>query len=189
MRPALDDYDSFVRIVKPVQWAIDILTCALVFFMARRLGGWVAAWPAFLLAVANPFLILYASAILTETLATFWTTLTLALLIYAGSGDAVPRRARIALILSGVTAALNTLVRIDGALLLPCLGVPLLFRRPFLPRRTVLLALLALALTYSPWIARNLKVFGHPHPLSKFSDIRGREVSYTAFLDWFATWV
>ncbi|MBL9008559.1 MAG: glycosyltransferase family 39 protein [Myxococcales bacterium] len=189
VRPVGDDYAAFPRIIKPVQWVLDIGTCVLVFAIASQLGGPFAAWPAFLLALLNPFLILYSNAVLTETLATFLVTLTFFLCSTALRSDA--QRARRALLAAGVVMGLATLVRVDSLFLLcilPLLLVPRL-RPCTLPARAVLAAALAVGLVYGPWLARNWLVAGRPYPLGQLQDVRGRELTHTAYFSWFATWV
>ena len=180
-------YDTYAARAKSLQRILDLGTCLLVFLIARRLGGRWAAWPAFLLAVVHPSLVLHSAAVLTETLATFLGTATLALAGYSLDRTLAPGRARAALIAAGAMAGLGALVRNDAILLLPCLVVPVLVRaaRP----RTVLMAFAAFALVFAAWPIRNLVRFGKPHALGSLTDVRGREMPRAAFYDWFATWV
>ena len=170
------------------QQLLDILTCALVFLCARRLGGAWAGWLALLCAGLSPSLALFSASIQTETLATFLTTLTMALLLYVmdASAAALPKK-KWALLAAGLLTALGMLVRPDGVLLLPCLIIPALLRA--VPARAVLLSLLVFALAFSPWPLRNLVRFGAPHPTGELCDTRGQALRGAGLMSWFATWL
>jgi 4-amino-4-deoxy-L-arabinose transferase-like glycosyltransferase len=188
-RPEIDRYDAMLGPAKTAQALLDLGTGLLVFFIARRLAGRWAAALALALALVHPGLVLFSNAILSETLATFLTTLTVALVVAALGPEIAPRRARWALILAGAAAALATLTRIDCVLVGAIFLVPLGARRPRAPRQTVAWAALAFLVCFAPWPARNLITLGRAHPFGGPCDIRGREMPYTAFFGWFATWL
>lgn len=189
--PPVHSYEQFFARIKPLQRALDLLTCALTFFLAWRISSrlHISAWAAFLLALANPFLIFFTASVLTETLAILLTTATFCFLLLAL--DERVRRPRLWLAFAGATAALGMLTRLDGVLLLPCLGLPLVLRRdpPRLQVQGLLLAALAVLLVYGPWPLRNLVRFGAPHVLAVPCNVRGEAIERAGYLKWFATWM
>jgi 4-amino-4-deoxy-L-arabinose transferase-like glycosyltransferase len=195
IKPPVREYKDYLPVfarLRPVQTALDLLTCVVVFFLAGWLGGPLAAWPALLLAVTSPYLVLFCASVLTETLATCCSTIALGCLIAALYQR---QRARLWWPLAGGVMALGMLVRIDGILLLPCLLVPALWpsavgaasRRAGV--RLTAVSLLVLLVVFSPWPLRNQLRFGDPHPFGRPCDVRGREMPHTAFFSWFATWL
>lgn len=188
----LREYKGIFERAKLAQRLLDLLTCALVFLAARRLTGWIGGLAALLLCALSPPLILYAGSILTETLATCLSTVTVVLALLALTEERSAARARGLFCGAGVALACATLVRIDGVLLGAGLAAPLLsrsLRGTLLRRRDVAAALLLAVVCYAPWPARNLLIFGDPHPVGRICDARGREMPRTALFGWFATWV
>ena len=209
------DYERIGTAAKDAQHVVDLLTCALVFFVAHTLAGPIAAAVAVTFAALSPFLWLYANSILTECLSTLLTTLAVALWVFALRPQVPPRRAGVLFFLGGLAAGLNMLVRIDGVFLLPCLLAPLVLvrarpapdtetdtaastatdttpaaaRRDLTGLRLCALALAGFLLAYGPWLARNYARFGQLHALGGQTDVAGREMRHTAFFLWFATWV
>jgi 4-amino-4-deoxy-L-arabinose transferase-like glycosyltransferase len=190
-RPPLPDYATFFARIQPVQAAIDLATCLLVFALAYRLGGLAAAYPALLLAAFSPFLALYAGSILTETLASFLTTAALTALVFLVTGRGRGGGALLLAIGAGVATGLLSLVRADGLLLVPCLLLPLLGEGQ--PRRQRLLltaaSLLALTVVFAPWPLRNVYRFGAPHLGGHLCETTGAAVERIAVTDWMATWI
>jgi 4-amino-4-deoxy-L-arabinose transferase-like glycosyltransferase len=188
-RPVGVPYEVIYSRGKAVQHVIDLGTCVLVGLIAWRLRGRRAGIVGLILAAASPQLGFYASTLLTETLATFLTMLTLWLWVEGlSAARGSPWEVRF-LGLGGVAMGLAVLCRIDSLLLLGCLLIPLLLGRPGL-RRGVGLALLALLLTYGPWLVRNTVVLGRPYVLAaRATDVLGREMPRAAFFSWFATWI
>ncbi len=188
--PALGAYELIFDRIKAPQAVLDALTCLLVYLLARRLAGRRAALVALGAAVLCPPLLLFANAILTETLATALTTLFVALLsAVLLPSAAVPQGLRHRLWLgSAAVLALGCLVRIDTLFLFPTLLLPVLrFGRRAL--RWLPAVAVAFALCFAPWPLRNQISLGHPHPLGGQCDIRGEAMPHTSFFAWFATWV
>ena len=183
-----ESYRPFFHRAVFAQQLVDLLTCALVFLCARRLGGAWAGWLALVSSALSPSLALFSASIQTETLATFLTTLTMALLLYVldAPSAALPQK-KWAMLGAGAITALGTLVRPDGVLLLPCLMIPALLRA--VPARAVLWSLVVFALVFSPWPLRNLVRFGAPHPVSELCDTGGQTVRGAGLSSWFATWL
>lgn len=188
--PAFNDYASLFARIKPLQALLDVVTCLLVFALSRRFVGRRAAWIALGLAAVFPPLVLFANAILAETLATFFSTGVVALLAWELHPSARPPRARghIPWLAAGAALAVSALVRIDGLFLFPALLLPIVrFGRQ--SARVLPWVLLVFVLCYSPWPLRNQVRFGDPHPLGGQCDVRGDAMPRTSFFAWFATWV
>jgi 4-amino-4-deoxy-L-arabinose transferase-like glycosyltransferase len=137
------------------QIALEVAALPLVYLLARRLANAWAALAALALAALWPPSVVYASAALTESLATTLSTATLAALVLGA------QRPRLWFAIAGVLAALSLLLRPDGIILL----APLAMATTRLPvsRRERLhigaLALGAFTLVYAPWPVRNLIQF------------------------------
>lgn len=174
-----------------MQRVLDLLTCLLCFLLGRRIGGLSTAWLALLLAVGNPWLIVFASSALTESFATFLGMLTLFLVHRAASSETSKQHSLIALCGAAVAVGLSVLTRADGVLLLPCLAMPLLFRSEPLRTRLHSLALSALLaiVVFGPWPLRNLVQFGTPHAFSSLCDTHGRPAPYVGYSHWVRTWI
>jgi 4-amino-4-deoxy-L-arabinose transferase-like glycosyltransferase len=187
-QPAALPYGTIFERAKQAQWLLDIGTCLLVFLMARRLSGTAGGFFALAFAALSPFLCLFANAVLAETLATFLYTLTLWLWLEALFSPPAQKRVRLAL--GGVTTALAVLVRIDALLLLLCLLIPWFFAKERQQARGgILLALSLFLAVYGAWLGRNFVRFGQLHVLGGQCDVRGKEMTHTAFFAWFATWL
>jgi 4-amino-4-deoxy-L-arabinose transferase-like glycosyltransferase len=188
--PALNDYATIFARIKPLQAVLDVVTCLLVFAIARRWAGRRAGFIALALACLFPPLWLFASSILTETLATLLSTAVIALLACELWPNRQPpgRVRHLPWIGAGATLALSALVRIDGLFLLPALGLPVLrYGRRSL--RVLPWVLVAFAVVFAPWPLRNQLRLGQPHPLGGQCDVRGDAMQHTSFFAWFATWV
>ena len=136
---------------------LDLGTALLVFGLVRRRRlGLGPATAAFVAVIACPMLVFLSCYGLSESLATFLTTLAL----YCALGDG--RRWAIA---AGAAFGLVQLVRIDGLTVLPALLLALGFGATCWPERLWRGALFAVAalLVFAPWPLRNLERFGAPH--------------------------
>jgi 4-amino-4-deoxy-L-arabinose transferase-like glycosyltransferase len=188
--PALGAYELIFSRVKAPQAALDVLSCLIVYLLARRLAGRRSALIALSAAALCPPLLMFSNAVLTETLATTLSTLSLGLLALVvlpteASGERLRHRVWIA---AAVVLALGCLVRIDTVFLLPLLLLPVL-RFGCQALRYLPGVALAFALAYAPWPLRNQISLGHPHPLGGQCDVRGDAMPHTSFFAWFATWV
>jgi 4-amino-4-deoxy-L-arabinose transferase-like glycosyltransferase len=136
---------------------LDVATALLVFLIVRDrrlcLG---AATAAFVAVIVCPMLLFLSCYGLSESLATFLTTLTLFLALRDG------RRWALA---AGAAFGLLQLTRIDGFALLPALALALYFGARAWRERLVRAALFAVAavVVFSPWPIRNMVRFGAPH--------------------------
>ena len=190
------------RAVMLAQVGVDLATCLLVALIAARLapplsrrrvalaGLWIAA--------LCPFTANYTAVILTETLATFLTTLAILVLLEtelgAPSDSGFPAGYWRPWILGGIIVGFGTLVRPETPLLLLAAGLVLVvkWRRPAdwqkLIRATLLLGA-GLMLPLLPWAARNWRVlhkvqFLAPH----YSELPG-EFAPLGFNAWTNTWL
>jgi 4-amino-4-deoxy-L-arabinose transferase-like glycosyltransferase len=163
---------------------LDVGTALLVLLMLRRLG----ARPALLGLVGvflSPLLFLLACYGLSETLATFLSTLAMFAALRAWQGRLLAWAA-----LAGVAAGLALLVRIDTVVLAPALALTL-----WLAPATRRLRLLALATTllcalvvFAPWPLRNLRTFGAAHPDAvAWRRLDGKPLP-NEIIDWYRTW-
>jgi 4-amino-4-deoxy-L-arabinose transferase-like glycosyltransferase len=172
--------------IKYAQIALDLLGCVLLWWMARRLGGERAGLLALALAVACPFLVLFTSAALTESLAAALTTATVAALVL--------RRTRRAFLLAGALAGLAALVRPDGVLLALAFAAALLGlpagKGAWRERAIVgALALTGFLATFAWWPIRNLVQFGAPHPFGAHVDRHSRPfVHVEGYWSWLQSW-
>ncbi|HEX8951910.1 MAG TPA: hypothetical protein VF945_08695, partial [Polyangia bacterium] len=136
---------------------LDLASALLVLLMVRdRRLGLGAAWAAFAAVVVCPMLIFMSTYGLSESLATFLTTLTLFCALRSGWAWAIA---------GGAAFGLLQLVRIDGFAILPAVALALWFGattgRQRLGRGA--LFLLTAALVFAPWPIRNYRAFGAPH--------------------------
>ena len=158
-------YGIFGRIpsaVFIVQILLDTLSCFLLFWTLRRLiNRKVALIAAFFYAI-DPYLILFSSALLTETLFVFFLVVTLSILgwILSREGN---KRATLGYGLLGFIIGLATLIR-PISLYLPVLlvGFLLIAYRKKLGVALKYSAALAVVflLVISPWLIRNYTLFG-----------------------------
>jgi 4-amino-4-deoxy-L-arabinose transferase-like glycosyltransferase len=135
----------------------DFGTAALVFLLVRqRRHGRLAAWSAFTAVAVCPILVFLSCYGLSESLATFLTTLALFCVLQPGWRWAL-----------GGGAALGALqlTRIDGATIVPALCIAIYFTDPDWRSRIVRASIVASAalLVFAPWPIRNLIQFGAPH--------------------------
>jgi hypothetical protein len=195
--------------VTSVQVAIDQITCLMTAIIAARLAGaqnrtrvaTIALW----LAALCPFTASYTGVALTETLATFLTTL--AVLIFIGAlthsdiniaRSAIPHSLLLKYVgwffFGGLIVGLGTLVRPETPLILMAMGVVLCarWRRPANWWKLALAILwmgAGLILPLSPWAARNVLHVGHLQFLSPpHAETPGDRVP-PGFYDWTRTWM
>ena len=193
--------DHNFRAVMAWQVFIDLGTCLLIADLAGRVAGPRAAKVSFALAALCPFLANYASAVLTETLEVFFTALALDLAVIGFDGFSEHRfRAWIG---CGLAIAACIYMRPDGGLLLPTIGLYLLyllFRRA--PARDAasnvstgtLLWASFLVVVFSlvplvPWTVRNWRTMHVFEPLTpRYANEPGEFVP-TGFNRWVKTWI
>jgi hypothetical protein len=192
-----------------VQALLDLITCYVVTMIAARLApaakrAAVAA-AALWLAVLCPFTAGYTAAVLTETLATFLTTLAFYALLRvltdpstelaraeAGSASVLPFVRWI--FLAGMLTGLGTLVRPETPLLLAGAGLVLCIRWrhradwPKLALATTWMAL-GLILPLLPWAIRNAGTLGRVEFLApQYAESRGDFIP-RGFYSWTKTWM
>jgi hypothetical protein len=202
------------RAVMMAQAAVDTATCVLVAWMAallapresRRKIALIALW----LAALCPFTANYTAVVLTETLATFLTTLALLVLMEAinesrtsasvgSNSNLVPGlSASMRWLLAGVVVGFGTLVRPETPLIPVAAGLVLLgmWLRPRswkqgLPKlvRVGMLLALGLLLPLLPWAARNWRTLHKIQFLSpRYSELPG-EFTPHGFYAWTNTWL
>lgn len=202
------------RAVMIAQAAVDTATCVLVAFLAallapresRRKVALIALW----FAALCPFTANYTAVVLTETLATFLTTLALLVLAEAILGErASPVAAAISnqpqsmsldmrWLLAGIVVGFGTLVRPEAPLILVAAGLVLLgtWLRPRhwktgLPKllRAGTLMALGLLIPLTPWAARNWRTLHEVQFLSpRYSELPG-EFTARGFYAWTNTWL
>ncbi|HVF29260.1 MAG TPA: glycosyltransferase family 39 protein [Pyrinomonadaceae bacterium] len=179
-------------VVKVSQAVIDLFTCLLVAFISFNLapaalksGAAISAmiiygvfsWPT----------IVWIPAILTETLALFFTVLTIAFCAVA------MRKGLRYWLAGGLTCGLAILTRPDSVLLMSAVVLFLVIR--FARRRSragaadMLGFCLAVALALAPWIARNYVALKKIQPLA--SEYGSPQEGYfpTGYLWWLRTWI
>jgi 4-amino-4-deoxy-L-arabinose transferase-like glycosyltransferase len=190
-RPKAENDPVFLAQVKRAQVGLDLVTCLLVFLLARALAGRLAAWPAVLLVAASPLMAVNTACIMSETLTAALTTGTVLLLALALDAKASPRRTLLLQAGAGLLVALVMLTRPEGAVLALALFVPLAAReRPWRRRlREVGVALAVCAVAFSPWPVRNLARFGEAHPFATQCGLDAKPLPRLRFLRWFATWL
>jgi hypothetical protein len=187
---------------------LDLGSALLVFLIGRSLTRLLGRKPApeaagqagFFLRVFAPFfglgfvlvspLLLRMSCFaLTESLATFLSTLALYLAVRAGLGKS--RGARLGLgLLLGMALGAGQLVRADTLTLWPAILVLLLgiWRRSKPALGLLLVAGLGALAVFAPWPLRNLREFGHPYPFAwQWRTMQGVPLS-TGPLSWARTW-
>ncbi len=151
------------------QILLDVVTCSLVISLAEvTLGSGFARWAGWIYAL-DPFLWLHTNSLLSETLFLFLTTLG-GLFLARGLLVRVPGRDsantdRIASGAGGILLGLAALTR-PVLLYLPLLLIPLVFAvssaRASRRLGFAVTFVIAFGLAVSPWIVRNLVVFGSP---------------------------
>ncbi|HET9182499.1 MAG TPA: glycosyltransferase family 39 protein [Candidatus Angelobacter sp.] len=177
-----------------VQALIDTNTCLVIAALALELMNTRAAKIAYLLAALCPFTANYVATPLAETLSIFCT----AHALYYGvrgikalkSGEAGP----LLWCLSGFWTALAILLRPDGGLLIPALGLAILLLLVFRPYRkqAVVAGLLFVMVSLAPlvpWTIRNWRTFHVFQPLApRFANDPGEFVPH-GFNRWVKTWL
>ena len=201
------------------QATIDLVTCVLAALIASRIApapkkhlvATIALW----LAALCPFTASYTAAIVTETLAAFFTTLALLVLVriftepaFAVPGgraidaldiapvrqDTLARRLAGAFALAGLFAGLGTLVRPETPLVLAAAAVVICIRwRRFVdwPKLTLAGAWMAVGLlaALTPWEARNARTLGRIEFLApRYAQAAG-DYMPRGFYAWTRTWM
>jgi hypothetical protein len=195
--------------VTSVQVAIDLTTGVLTALIAavlapvqkRTLVATIALW----LAALCPFTASYTGAVLTETLATFFTTLAVLVLVCALTHpdmniarSAIPNNLLLKNVgwffLGGLIVGFGTLIRPETPLILIAMGVVLcaLWWRPANWWKLALAILwmgAGLVLPLTPWAARNVLHVGHMQFLAPpHAETPGDRV-LPGFFDWTQTWM
>jgi 4-amino-4-deoxy-L-arabinose transferase-like glycosyltransferase len=140
---------------------LDVGTALLVLLIARERGyGRLVGWLAFAFVIVFPLIVYLSCYGLSESLATFLTTLTLYCAIRA-----MRERPYLWAALGGVAFGLLQLVRIDGFAIVPAVALALLWIEIPLRRRIIAGAIFSVVtlVVFSPWPIRNLIQFHHPH--------------------------
>jgi hypothetical protein len=190
------------------QALVDLATCVLTAFVAARLASGanrrvvadisvVALW----LAILCPFTANYTSAILTETLATFLTTLAVLIFLLPSAMDIEllheKRQVLLAALtwfLGGIVVGLGTLVRPEAPLLIVAVLLALWVRwhRRANWRKLAVATLWMLAgllLPLAPWAARNARTLGRVQFLApRYAETFGDYIP-TGFYAWTSTWM
>jgi hypothetical protein len=207
-------FGESARAVMLAQAAVDTITCVLAAMIAallapreaRRRVMLAALW----LAALCPFTANYTAVVLTETLATFLTTLALLVLVES-FGAAQPTESAASSIgrasgmtfdmrwlLGGIVVGMGTLVRPETPLLLAAAGVVLAAMwlrlgkwKANLPKlaRAGLLMAIGLVLPLLPWAARNWRTLHEVQFLSpRYSQLPDEYVA-RGFYSWTNTWL
>ncbi len=154
--------DTVMRAAAVWNVLFDVGTALLVFFLLADAGfGLGARWAALAAVLVCPILVFLSCYTLSESLATFLTTLELLLALRA-------RRHRLYLYaaLAGAVAAVAQLVRVDALVAIPAALVALAFAAvPWRKRALAVAAFVGAGLVvFAPWPLRNLYQFGALHP-------------------------
>jgi 4-amino-4-deoxy-L-arabinose transferase-like glycosyltransferase len=201
------------RVVMVAQALVDLGTCVMTALIAVRLApvsrrgivGNAALW----MAALCPFTADYTAVVLTETLATFFTTAAVLMFVYfltepgldftvGAAGDAAARRRTLLVaawfLLLGIIVGLGTLVRPETPLVLAAAGVVLCVRwwRMANWPKLILAACwmcVGLLLPLAPWAARNARTFGRveflgPRYAQTYGDFIPR-----GYFAWTQTWM
>ena len=174
------------------QSAIDLITCLLVAFVAFRLAPAslrkAAAFSALIIyGCLCWFTVSWTRYILTETLASFFTMLAVAVSIMA------LRNERWRWPLVGLICGLALLTRADSFLLVVAFGLLLVFQIARLRSSKSVLNLLlfccAVPLVLAPWIVRNYIAFKKFQPLASPTGMPHGEYVPQGYLLWIRTWM
>ncbi|MGA7622888.1 MAG: hypothetical protein WB630_05330 [Candidatus Acidiferrales bacterium] len=197
------------RAVMLVQAFVDLGACVLIALIAARLAPAsrrrTVATAALWMAALCPFTASYTSAVLTETLAIFFTALAMFVLVrvlsdpsFDFSGDSVARGKAFSFagwfLLAGFIVGLGTLVRPEAPLLLAATGIALCWRwrRRANCRKLILAACwmgVGLLLPLFPWALRNALTLGRAHFLAPhYAETYGDFVP-RGFYAWTHTWM
>jgi hypothetical protein len=187
------------------QAVVDIVTCLLTAALAallvppesKKRVGLAALW----LSALCPFIASYASAPLTEVLATFWTAMALVAFAAACAGRewlewrVANRTFRVnPWLAGGLAVGVGTLLRPETPLLLIALAILLIWRwRRFASWghlvRVGALTALGLALPLIPWTVRNAFTLHEFQPLAPRYAILPGEFATKGFESWTNTWL
>ncbi len=205
------------RAVLIMQILLDMMTCAVIGDLARRLTlSRRAGAMAFALAATCPFLANYAATVLTETLEIFFTAVALDCMAAAldkdkDSGESSTAGCLVCwpyLVAAGAAIAACILVRPDGGILLIAALLYLavaLWKKAQAKESTagnskmrrllssvvlaeILIAAVALA-PLVPWTVRNLRTLHHFQPLAPRYANEPDEVTPRGFNKWVRTWM
>ena len=214
-------YSAFGRTrlaVMLAQAVIDLVTCILAALIASRIApastkhraATIALW----LAALCPFTASYTAAIVTETLAAFFTTLVLLMLVWIFTEpaldapgraigaldialvrqDTLARRLASGFALAGFVTGLGTLVRPETPLVLAAAAVVICIRwRRFVdwPKLGLAGAWMAVGLfaALTPWAARNARTLGRIEFLApQYAEAAGDSMP-RGFYAWTRTWM
>ena len=176
---AMSGGDGWAKIVRANVWLEIVGTGCALAFLVWRMSGPLPSLLALLLLMIAPFNALATPAALTETLATFLLTATIALLVPVAMGS----RRWGWMIAAGVAFACGVLTRPDTLLIAPAFVAAAYGaaratsgNRWRVSLSSLVPSVLAFALTMTPWIARNLVAFHDPHPLGGRIDRYSRPV-------------
>jgi 4-amino-4-deoxy-L-arabinose transferase-like glycosyltransferase len=197
------------RVVMVVQALVDLATCVTVALIAARLAlvsrRTVAGTAALWMAVLCPFTADYTAVVLTETLATFFTTAAVLVFVYFLTeprldlpADATARRRAFLFaawfLLLGIIVGLGTLVRPETPLVLAATGIVLCvrwWRRASWPKLILATCWMCvgLLLPLVPWAARNARTFGRVEFLGpRFAQTYGDFIP-RGYFAWTQTWM
>jgi len=197
------------RVVMVAQAFLDLGTCVLTALIAARLAPAsrraIVGTAALGMAALCPFTADYTAVVLTETLATFFTTLAVLVFVYflteLGldlSVSATAQRKTLLFagwfLLLGLVAGLGTLVRPEMPLVLAAAGIALCVRwnlRANWPKLILATCWMCvgLLLPLAPWAARNARTFGRveflgPRYAQTYGDFIPR-----GYFAWTQTWM
>jgi hypothetical protein len=197
------------RVVMVAQALVDSGTCVLAALIAARLAPVsrraVAETAALWMAALCPFTADYTAVVLTETLATFFSTLAVLVFIYFPTDTALDASADSLLhgksfffagwfLLLGIIVGLGTLVRPETPLVLVAAGITLCIRwrrRANWPKLILATCWMCvgLLLPLAPWAARNARSFGRVEFLSpRYAQSYGDFIP-RGFIAWTQTWM
>jgi hypothetical protein len=194
--------DDWMNAVYGLQMLLDLVAGLLLAAFARQHLSERAAEIALILAMLCPFTAAYARIGMTECLSVFAISLGLYAAGRAIGATLAGRNDYWALVLAGCAAALATLLRPDGVLLMAALGGGILWytaridaearRWNWLQIRRATLAVLLFSVVavapLVPWTVRNWQTFHLFQPLApRYVNDPGERVN-TGFYRWMRTW-
>ncbi|MEO6951795.1 MAG: hypothetical protein ABI321_08270 [Polyangia bacterium] len=141
---------------------LDVGTALLVFAMLEAAAGMVAAYLGFVFVVLCPIMVICSAHALTESLATFLTTLVVFLCLRARA-----QRTLLPAVSAGLALGFMQLMRVDSFTVLPALVIAMCWKiGGGVSRRTVSQVIglgLAALVVWAPWPIRNEIEFGAMH--------------------------